>query len=227
VSLFTPKLVDLSMYTKSKFICFLWDTNLFPCSKGRTHIESVWEESADENIMLVFWKGCGCGKLRNEELHNLSSPSIVKWNQEAEVACTCLTHERNEKCTQHVNRKNQTEEQGIDGRMILKWILKRQDMRVWTALIWHKIGYSGALLWIRKWSFGFHKSWRLLWAAEGLSSTKKGACLHGISLVQLQCCLESRVWVPLILFLHYLRKVCRMKWELEKDSCELFEAVLH
>jgi hypothetical protein len=34
----------------------------------------------------------------------------------------------------------------VDGRIILKWILNRQDGRAWTGLIWFRIGTSGGLL---------------------------------------------------------------------------------
>jgi hypothetical protein len=34
----------------------------------------------------------------------------------------------------------------VGERMILKWILKKQDGRVWTGLIWLKIGSTGVLL---------------------------------------------------------------------------------
>jgi hypothetical protein len=29
---------------------------------------------------------------------------------------------------------------GLDGRVILTWILKERDVRVWTGLIWVRIG---------------------------------------------------------------------------------------
>jgi hypothetical protein len=32
---------------------------------------------------------------------------------------------------------------GIDGRMILQWILQEWDERLWTGLIWLRIGTSG------------------------------------------------------------------------------------
>jgi hypothetical protein len=38
------------------------------------------------------------------------------------------------------------EELSIDGRIILKWILKRLSGRVWTELIWLAIETSGRLL---------------------------------------------------------------------------------
>jgi hypothetical protein len=34
----------------------------------------------------------------------------------------------------------------VDGRILLKWILKKQDMRMWTRFIWHRTGSSGGLL---------------------------------------------------------------------------------
>jgi hypothetical protein len=36
----------------------------------------------------------------------------------------------------------------VDGRIILKLILKKQDEK-WTGLIWLRIGTSGGLLWTR------------------------------------------------------------------------------
>jgi len=34
---------------------------------------------------------------------------------------------------------------GFKERIILKWIINKQDVRVWTALIWQKVGTSGGL----------------------------------------------------------------------------------
>jgi hypothetical protein len=35
---------------------------------------------------------------------------------------------------------------GVDGRIILKWILERLDKGAWTGLIWLRIGTGGGLL---------------------------------------------------------------------------------
>jgi hypothetical protein len=34
----------------------------------------------------------------------------------------------------------------LDGRIILKWILKKWDGEAWTGLIWLRIGTGGGLL---------------------------------------------------------------------------------
>jgi hypothetical protein len=41
--------------------------------------------------------------------------------------------------------RNHLEDLDIGGRIILKWILERQDEVVWTGLIWLRIGSSGGL----------------------------------------------------------------------------------
>jgi hypothetical protein len=38
-------------------------------------------------------------------------------------------------------------------------ILKTWDAEPWTELTWLRTGTGGGLLWMRWWTFGFHKMW--------------------------------------------------------------------
>ena len=42
--------------------------------------------------------------------------------------------------------KNHLENTGVDGRIILKWILKKSVGRAWNGLVGSRRGRSGALL---------------------------------------------------------------------------------
>jgi hypothetical protein len=54
-------------------------------------------------------------------------------------------HGRDDKCIQDFSCKTWREETtwgdlSVDGRIILKWILKNQSVRMWTGFIWLKTG---------------------------------------------------------------------------------------
>jgi hypothetical protein len=49
----------------------------------------------------------------------------------------------------------------VDGRIILKKILKRYDGRVWTGFVWLRTGTSGRPLWTWDCTFRFYKMLRI------------------------------------------------------------------
>jgi hypothetical protein len=60
------------------------------------------------------------------------------------------THGGDEKCIQNFVGKAEVrkplEDIGIDGKIILEWILENQGGKVWAGLIWIRIETSGGLL---------------------------------------------------------------------------------
>jgi hypothetical protein len=42
--------------------------------------------------------------------------------------------------------KDDLEDQGVDGRRIVKWIFKTWDEGVWAGLIWLRMGTGGGLM---------------------------------------------------------------------------------
>jgi hypothetical protein len=59
--------------------------------------------------------------------------------------------------------------------MILRWIFKKKKA-VWTGLIWLRAGIGGGLLWMRRWTFVFHKMRGISWVAEDVFTSQEGLC---------------------------------------------------
>jgi hypothetical protein len=51
-----------------------------------------------------------------------------------------------EVCSIDLQGRAHSRDLGVDGRVILKWIFKRLDGKVWNGFIWLRIGTSGELL---------------------------------------------------------------------------------
>jgi len=46
----------------------------------------------------------------------------------------------------NLRKRDHLEEPGVDGRIILRWILRKWNVEAWTGSSWHRIGTGGELL---------------------------------------------------------------------------------
>ena len=69
----------------------------------------------------------------------------------------------------------------IDGRIILRQIFRKWEGVLGTGWSWLRIGTGGGHLWVRWWTFGFHKMWGISWLAAEPVSFWRRALLHGVS----------------------------------------------
>jgi hypothetical protein len=97
-------------------------------------------------------------------LHHLL---CIWWNKNGWDRRDTLTG-RDEKCIQKCNRKPEVkrifEDPGIDGTIILKWILYKFCMRVWSAIM------------LRSTHTGFHKRRKISWPTKSRSAFREGHC---------------------------------------------------
>jgi len=47
---------------------------------------------------------------------------------------------------ENLREREHLENPGVDGRIILRWILRKSDVGAWTGLIWLRIGTVGGHL---------------------------------------------------------------------------------
>ena len=92
-------------------------------------------------------------KLHNEELNDLySSPNIVRVIKSVRIRwaghVACMG--RREMCTGfwwgNLSERDHLEDPGVDGRIMLRWILRKLGLGVWTGWIWLRIGTGGGHL---------------------------------------------------------------------------------
>jgi hypothetical protein len=57
------------------------------------------------------------------------------------VALACIGDSRNVyRMVAKPEKKNLLEDLGLDGRIILRWIVSKLDLRAWTRIMWLMIG---------------------------------------------------------------------------------------
>ena len=123
----------------------------------------------------------------------------------------------------------------VDGRIILKYILRKQNERSWIGFIWLRLGEIGRLLWKRQWTFLYHKICEISWPVEKLLASKEG--IWCVKLVKLHLLLNLAyhimtrallVYVYLSLYLFililwwmYLSPLCIEYWWNNTDKEKL------
>jgi hypothetical protein len=95
-------------------------------------------------------------RLHNEELNDLhSSPSIVRVMKSRRMCWAGHVARMGERkgvyrvFVREAEGKNYLEYIGVDGRIILKGILKKSVVRAWNRLVGSRMGRGGAVLWMR------------------------------------------------------------------------------
>jgi len=70
--------------------------------------------------------------------------------EKIEVCGACSTYGGEERCIQgfvgSLRERDHLEGPGVDGRIILRWIFRKWDVRAWTGSMWLRIGTGGGHL---------------------------------------------------------------------------------
>jgi hypothetical protein len=78
----------------------------------------------------------------------------------------------------NLNGWDHSEDLHVDGEDNIR-IYRMEIEKLWTGCIWLRIWTSGKLVWIRQWTFWFHRRRGISWESEWLL-----AVLHGVRSVQ-------------------------------------------
>jgi hypothetical protein len=64
---------------------------------------------------------------------------------------------------------------GVDGRVLWQCMLNKYNVKVWAAFMF-RIGFSGCLLCMQQWLFGFHRNGEISSLAGGFSRKTSAFC---------------------------------------------------
>jgi hypothetical protein len=87
----------------------------------------------------------------------ICTPHQYCWGEQIEkndMGGACSTYGGEERCTQgfffgggrNLRERDHLEDPVLDGRMVLRWIFRKWDVRVWTASMWLRIRTGGGHL---------------------------------------------------------------------------------
>jgi hypothetical protein len=83
----------------------------------------------------------------------------------------CMWIGRSDKCAYDLVWRDKLE--GVDWRIILKGIFKN-DFRMWTGVVWLRIGTNCRLTWTQKWTLSVDEGWGLLCCTEMVGGSYTG-----------------------------------------------------
>jgi hypothetical protein len=143
----TQKLKDWTIQTYNFTCCSAWVWNLVSHTKGKTKIEEFWGENL--NPRGRKWREAGEDYIMRSFITCTLRHTWLGWsNQGAEVHGTCSTHGRDEKCIQNFGRElkgRALENLDVDRRIILEWILGKQDGVLWIGFTWLRVQWRALL----------------------------------------------------------------------------------
>jgi hypothetical protein len=76
----------------------------------------------------------------------------------------------------NLRERDRSGDPDVDGRIIFEWIFKMWIVGERTESDWLRIGTGGGHLWVRWWTFGFHKTRGISWLSANQLASEEGLC---------------------------------------------------
>jgi hypothetical protein len=76
----------------------------------------------------------------------------------------------------NLEEKDHWGDPSVDWRIILRWIFRKWNVGLWTVLGWFRTETVGGHLWMRQWTFGFHKMRGISWLATNRLASQEAFC---------------------------------------------------